>query len=71
MVGGVEVLQVLSSQLHLSGPVWDFINNTLDLGNSGFFIVAILVLSWIISTIVYRVKKYEDIEVTSSMPPAA
>lgn len=71
VVGGVEVLQVLSSQLHLSGPVWDFINNTLDLGNIGFFIVAILVLSWIISTIVYRVKKYEDIEVTSSMPPAA
>ena len=64
VVGGVEVLQVLSSQLHLSGPVWDFINNTLDLGNIGFFIVAILLLSWLISTVIYRVKKYEEIEVT-------
>ena len=63
LVGGIEVLQVISGELNLSGPAWDFINNTLDLGNVGFFIVAILLLSWLISTIVYRVKKYEEIEV--------
>jgi high-affinity nickel-transport protein len=64
VVGGIEVLQVISVELNLSGPVWDFINNTLDLGNVGFFIVAILLLSWLISTIVYRLKRYEEIEVT-------
>jgi high-affinity nickel-transport protein len=64
VVGGIEVLQVTSSELHLIGPAWDFINNTLDLGNVGFFIVAILLLSWLISTIVYRLKRYEEIEVT-------
>jgi high-affinity nickel-transport protein len=63
VVGGIEVLQVVSGELNLSGPAWDFINNTLDLGNVGFFIVAILLLSWLVSTVVYRVKKYEDIEV--------
>ena len=64
VVGGIEVLQVISSELHLTGPAWDFVNNTLDLGNVGFFIVAILLLSWLISTVVYRLKRYEEIEVT-------
>ena len=64
VVGTIEVLQVISGELNLSGPVWDFINNTLDLGNVGFFIVGILLVSWLASTVIYRVKKYEDLEVT-------
>lgn len=63
VVGAIEVLQVVSGELSLGGPFWDFVNNTLDLGNVGFFIVAILLLSWLISTVIYRVKKYEEIEV--------
>jgi high-affinity nickel-transport protein len=65
VVGAIEVLQVISGELNLSGPVWNFVNNTLDLGNVGFFIVAILLVSWLVSTVIYRVKKYEDIEITS------
>ncbi|HEU5348455.1 MAG TPA: HoxN/HupN/NixA family nickel/cobalt transporter, partial [Ktedonobacterales bacterium] len=72
VVGTIEVLQVISGQLNLSGTVWDFINDTLDLGNVGFFIVAILLVSWLISTMIYRAKKYEDIQVTpAETPPAA
>lgn len=72
IVGTVEVLQVVSGHLKLTGPFWDFINNTLDLGNIGFFIVAILVLSWLVSTLVYRARKYEEIEVTpAESSPAA
>jgi high-affinity nickel-transport protein len=58
------VLQVISGELNLGGPFWSFVNNTLDLGNVGFFIVAILLVSWLVSTVIYRVKKYEDIELT-------
>jgi high-affinity nickel-transport protein len=64
VIGTIEVLQVVSTQLQFAGPVWDFINNTLQLGNLGFYIVGILVLSWLVSTVIYRVKKYEDIDVT-------
>lgn len=72
VVGTIEVLQVISSELKLSGPAWDFINNTLDLANVGFFIVAILLLSWLVSTVIYRVKKYEDLEITpTNSPPVA
>jgi len=34
-----------------------------QLGNLGFYIVGILVLSWLVSTVIYRVKKYEQIDV--------
>jgi high-affinity nickel-transport protein len=64
VVGAIEVLQVISGELNLGGPFWSFVNNTLDLGNVGFFIVAILLVSWLVSTVIYRVKKYEDIELT-------
>jgi high-affinity nickel-transport protein len=64
VVGAIEVLQVVSGELNLGGPFWHFVNNTLDLGNVGFFIVAILLVSWLISTLIYRVKRYEEIEVT-------
>ena len=73
VVASIEVLQVISGQLDLRGPVWKFINNTLDLSNVGFFIVAILLVSWIVSTAVYRAKKYEEIEVEvapARVPPA-
>ncbi len=63
-VGAIEALQVVSGELNLGGPFWNFVNNTLDLGNVGFFIVAILLVSWLVSTLIYRVKKYEDIELT-------
>lgn len=63
VVGTVEVLQIVQGELHLSGPFWDFVSNTLDLGNLGYYILGIFVLSWLISTAIYRVKKYEDIEV--------
>jgi nickel/cobalt transporter (NiCoT) family protein len=64
VIGTIEVLQVVSTQLRFAGPIWDFINNTLQLGNLGFYIVGILVLSWLVSTVIYRVKKYEEIDVT-------
>jgi nickel/cobalt transporter (NiCoT) family protein len=69
VVGAIEVLQVLSGELNLSGPFWDFVNNTLALGNVGFFIVGILLLSWLISTVVYRVKRYEELDLTSASSP--
>jgi high-affinity nickel-transport protein len=67
VIGTIEVLQIVSSELSLSGPVWDVVNNTLALGNLGYYIVGILALSWLVSTIIYRTRKYEELEV--STPP--
>lgn len=71
VIGTIEVLQIVQGELKLSGPFWDFVTHTLALGNLGFYIVGIFILSWLISTAVYRVKKYEDIEVTSTPSPTS
>lgn len=62
VVGTIEVLGIISSQAGLRGGFWGFLGN-LDFGVIGFIIIGIFVLSWLISTIIYRVKRYDDIEV--------
>ena len=70
VVGTIELVQIVSQQLALSGPVWDFVNNTLDLGNLGFYIVAIFVLSWLISTVIYRARRFDEIDVSETAASA-
>lgn len=61
LVGGIETLQIVSSQLNLSGGFWGFFTN-LDFGVVGFGIIGIFIVSWGISTIIYRVNKYDEME---------
>lgn len=61
LVGSIEVLQIISAQTKRSGGVWDVVNN-LDFGKVGFGIIGILVISWVVSTLIYRVNKYEQME---------
>lgn len=64
VVGGIEALNIVSNQLNLSGGLWDYTGNLSDnFGIIGYVIIGIFILSWLISTIIYRVRKYDDIEV--------
>jgi high-affinity nickel-transport protein len=64
LIGGVEALSIIGDRLNFKGPFWDFIGSVGDnFGTIGYFIIGIFVLSWVISTIIYKVKKYDDIEV--------
>ncbi|MBV9387419.1 MAG: HoxN/HupN/NixA family nickel/cobalt transporter [Chroococcidiopsidaceae cyanobacterium CP_BM_ER_R8_30] len=70
VIGGIEALSIVADQLNLKGPFWDFVGNLSDnFGTIGYLIIGIFILSWLISTIVYNVKKYDDIEVVSSTQP--
>ncbi len=60
LIGGVEVLSIVADRLGLHGGLWDLVGN-LDFGLIGFGIVAIFVLSWAISTAIYRRKGYDDL----------
>lgn len=70
VVGTIEVLGIIATELNLGGPFWGTVSN-LDFENLGFAIIGIFVVSWAVSTIVYKVKKYEHIEVINAAPSSA
>jgi high-affinity nickel-transport protein len=70
VIGGTEALGLLSDEIGLKGPFWDFIGSLNDNFNTiGFVIIGVFVVSWITSLIIYRMNKYDEIEVRTG--PAA
>lgn len=67
LVGTIEALSIISMQFNLSGGFWDHIAN-LDFGVLGGIIIATFILSWVISTLIYKIKKYDNIEVRAAAP---
>jgi nickel/cobalt transporter (NiCoT) family protein len=61
VIGGVEVLQVLSGELKLSGMFWSWLNG-LNFETLGYGIVAIFILSWLASMAIYKFKGLESPE---------
>jgi len=59
VVGGIELVQVLSIELNLSGPVWSWFNN-MDFETMGFAIVGVFVVTWVTSYAIWKRKKYEQ-----------
>ncbi|HEX8036478.1 MAG TPA: hypothetical protein VF510_21655, partial [Ktedonobacterales bacterium] len=70
LVGAIETLQITSTQLKLSGGFWDAVNN-LDFGTVGYGIVGIFILSWGLSSLIYRLNRYDDMEVTRTPAPTS
>ena len=63
-IGGIEALGVIGDKLELEGGFWGLIGSLNDnLINFGFVVVGIFVASWLISSIVYRVKGYDHLQV--------
>jgi len=60
LIGGIEVLSIVADRLGLHGGLWDLVLN-LDFGLIGGGIVAIFVVSWGLSTLIYRWKGYDDL----------
>ena len=67
-VGGIEAFNVIGSELGLSGGIWGAAGS-LDMGLLGLAIVGLFVVSWIVSTLVYRWKRYDDLGGEPSAEP--
>ena len=64
LVGGIEALGIIGGKLGLQGEFWDFIEQVSEnFGAVGYCIIGIFLVSWAVSTIVYRLKKYDEIEI--------
>ena len=61
-VGGLEALQVLSTQLKWTGGFWTVINDGQRLNSQtlGFYIIGTFILSWGVSTALYKWRGYDD-----------
>ena len=58
VIGGFEALCVISIQFKFKGDFWNFINKVNDnFGILGYVIIGIFIISWLISTIIYKYSK--------------
>ncbi|HTV73113.1 MAG TPA: HoxN/HupN/NixA family nickel/cobalt transporter [Candidatus Acidoferrales bacterium] len=70
-VGGIEVAALLGGRLNFTGAFWA---QTAALSNNfgtlGFAIIGIFVASWGISTLIYKWRRYDDIEIVGRANPS-
>ncbi len=59
LVGGLEIVQVLSTQLRLRGGVWDYANG-VDLNRAGFLIVGGFVAVWAVALSIWHLGRLEQ-----------
>ena len=59
MIGSVELLQVVSTELNLGGGFWAWLDG-LDFETLGYGIVAVFILSWVISMVYWKVNRFEQ-----------
>jgi len=63
LVGSVEALGLIAGKFALRGAFWDWISMlNEDFGVLGYVIIAVFVLSWIVSVAVYRLKGYDRLD---------
>jgi high-affinity nickel-transport protein len=58
-IGTVELLQVLSMRLALSGGFWDWLN-ALDFQTLGYAVVGLFVVMWAMSVSIWKLRRIED-----------
>jgi high-affinity nickel-transport protein len=67
VVGAVEALGVVGHEVGLVHGVWGAVSNLNGgFGALGYLIVGIFVVTWIVSAVVYRLRGYDRIDVTSA-----
>jgi nickel/cobalt transporter (NiCoT) family protein len=72
VIGGIEALGLIGSQFNLTGAFWVAIDKMNDnFGMIGFVIIGIFIFSWAAAALIYRFKKYDELEVQTSRSPSA
>jgi high-affinity nickel-transport protein len=59
VIGTIELLSVLQSQLELSGGVWSF-SARFNINHAGFIIVGVFVATWVIALSIWRFGRIES-----------
>jgi nickel/cobalt transporter (NiCoT) family protein len=60
-IGGIETLGLLADHFELTGPFWNFVSDlNSNFGLLGYAIIALFVVSWVVSIFVYHIGGYES-----------
>lgn len=63
VIGGIEALGLIGNQLGLAGPFWNGIGLlNSNFNNLGFIIIGIFIAAWMISFLIYRLARLDEIE---------
>jgi len=69
LVGTIEALSIIGPQLGFRGAPWDAVARMSDnFGAIGAGIVGIFVLSWCVSTAIYKLRRYDELEPVTPVP---
>jgi high-affinity nickel-transport protein len=69
IVGGIEALSVIGAQLSQHGPFWTGVAAlSLNFGMLGFIIVGVFVVSWGVSTLIYNLRRYDELPNATTAP---
>jgi nickel/cobalt transporter (NiCoT) family protein len=70
LIGGIEVLVLLADKLSLQGSVWRFATMMAEhFGTLGYVVIGVFLASWLVSAVIYRVKRYDEIDVMAPSIP--
>jgi high-affinity nickel-transport protein len=62
LVGGIEALGLVVDQFKLQGTFWDSVAATNEhFGIVGVSVIALFIISWIISVLIYKIQGYEKL----------
>ncbi len=63
VIGGIEALGLLAGHLGLSGKFWATVAKLNgNFGALGYCIVALFALSWIVSAVIYKWRRFDELE---------
>ena len=63
-IAGIETLGMLREKLALGGAFWDGVGRINEnFGLLGYGIIGLFIVSWLVSVAVYKLRRYDDIEV--------
>jgi len=67
VIGSVEALGLIGDKFAMHGPFWHLIGEiSSHFGLLGYFVIGLFLLSWLVSIIIYKVRRFDTIDVTLS-----
>jgi high-affinity nickel-transport protein len=62
LIGGIEALGLLADKLELKGYLWQAVGELNDnLESFGFVVIGVFVASWVVSALIYRWKRFDEL----------